>query len=1098
MNQRRAGAGFTRPLATLLALAFPLTAIPALAAPTAAAAAEAPASSADGASPPAASEAEAFALARTSGKRVEIIDRRTEYSETYATPDGSLAQRQFTLPAWTRQDATWRKTDPTVTTHEDGSLGPTAAFGITFSRGGDGPLVAMEKGGKKLALTWPGRLPEPVVGGNTALYKSVLPGVDLKLIAEVNGFAEHLIVNTPEAAANPALKAIKLGITTDGVTLDDDATDKLIAKDASGQVVFSAPRPEMWEQPVAKAAEPTAPAKSARAMSAMTLKSTSAVKVEAPEPQHAPVAADVTGSTLTLTPDAALLASATQFPLVIDPVFTGGNREKWAVVYSATPDADYPNGAGWRSDNPADEPRVGYNGTGDTQSFFNMNISGLQGATVGNVTFAVEQTHSWGCDAGAAGPTELWTARDISTTPTWRNRNSYLTAKIAQGNFAHGNPTFCPGVEGYDFTSSALTSYVQDGANHGWNQLAFALRVPDSYLGNKNSYKRLRNNPVLEFTYNFKPEVTGSAAFEGTWTPAGFGNKAVPCGSTIGNSGLALTAVLKDKDGGTVTPEFVVTTATGTAVPVSNVTKVASGGTATATVLAKNLTNGTYRWKVRAKDGEGPDSPYTGDCAFTVDKIGPTSPVTVTREDGTALTTHQARTKLRLKVKNPAGDLAGFCWAMDHPVAIHGDRCFDSNWVPVTAGTKDAILEVVPTGSPESRLHVLAFDQAGNHSPVDGDVDTTILKTTQASYVYPAGKNPLNGEAKDLLGDLNGDGHTDMLATDTDTRLLFYPGDGTGQFQSTTLAGMGGWGGALLAHGGDFSNFLSPTAAPDGYEDILARLSNNKLYLYPGNGQGGAWYWARREIAPPSDLGDPATAGNGWGRIRQVVMPGDMDQRTDAGFANGSDMLTLECIDEQCSNARLRLYPGRTVEGGGANQATPFQVQSGTNIIGAGGWHNYTIMAPGDLNGDGIKDLLARNKVDGNLYLYPGQFTNGVYGLGTRTVYGTGGWQPGFRPLITSSGNAQGTVLNKTFDDDGTLIPYREYQPKTGDERGDLWATTPADANYTIHYDDGTGTTASTTCPTGCLLFYPGGATTHRQPLKAGNGGWHSSITSLS
>ncbi|WP_148639862.1 hypothetical protein [Streptomyces sp. Mg1] len=1092
MNQRRAGVGLTRPLATFLALAFPLAAVPALGAPTAAA--HQATSGAGGATPLVASEAEAFRLARTSGKRIEIIDRRTEYSETYANPDGSLSQRQFTFPVWTRQDATWRRTDSTVTRHADGTLGPTAAFGITFSRGGDAPLVVMEKAGKKLALNWPGRLPEPVVGGNTALYKSVLPGVDLKLIAEVNGFAQHLIVNTPEAAANPALKSIKLGITTDGVTLDDDANDNLLAKDASGQVVFSAPRPKMWEQPTGSAAEPSAE------KSGMAPMSLSSVAGQGQEARQAPVAADVTGGTLTLTPDAALLASATQFPLVIDPPFTGGKREKWAVVYSDTPSADYPNGSGWRSDNPADEPRVGYNGTGNTQSFFSMNISGLQGATVSKVTFAVEQTHSYGCDAAAAGPTELWTSRDISTTPTWNTRNNYLVTKLAQGNFAHGNARYCPGVEGYDFTSDALTSYVQDGANHGMNQIGFALRVPDSYLGNKNSFKRLRNNPVLQFDYNFKPEITGGGAFEGTWSPGGDGNKPVPCGSTIGNSGLALTAVLQDRDGGTVTPEFVVTNAAGTSVPVSNSTTVASGGTASATVLAKNLTNGTYRWKVRAKDGEGPDSPFTDECSFTVDKIGPTNPATVTREDGSALTTHQARTTLRLKVKNDAGDLAGFCWAMDHPVSIDGSRCYEDNWVPVDPGNKEAILQVVPTGYPHSSLHVLAYDKAGNHSPVDGDIDTTVVKTVKASFVQQAGTNPRTNRAKqDLPGDLTGDGYTDMLATDTDAKLRLYPGDGTGNVQSMNVVGNSGWTGALLAHGGDFTSLTDADGVPDGYEDIVARLSNNKLYLYPGNGQGAAWYWMRRELAAPGNLGDTnEDPRNGWGRIRQIVMPGDMDQRTDAGFVDGSDMLMRECFDERCGNSRLRLYSGRTVDGKGADQEAPFQLDDSANIIGATGWNDYTILAAGDQNGDGIKDVLARNKVDGNLYLYPGQFVGGVYTLGDRTVYGPGGWQASSRPLITSSGNAQGAVVSKTFDDDGTLIPYREFQPKAGDERGDLWATTPADGNYTVSYDDGTGATATTTCPTGCLLFYPGGATTHRKPLKVGNSGWSYSITSLS
>ncbi|MFD7555501.1 FG-GAP repeat domain-containing protein [Streptomyces sp. NPDC059835] len=1090
MNHRRAGRGLTRPLAALLAMSFPLTVLSALAAP--AAAADEPATvSASDPGHPAASEVRAFNLAKTSGKGVEIIDRRTEYSETYALPDGNLTQRQSTLPIWTRHGSVWRRTDATVTRHDDGTLGPTSSFGIAFSQGGDGPLVAMDRSGKKLALTWPGRLPEPVVEGNTALYKSVLPGVDLKLIAEVNGFAQHLLVTTPEAAANPALKTIKLGVTSDGVTLDDDAADRLLAKDAAGNVVFSAPKPKMWEQPT----EPQSPAPTVKTASAATSFSSVALaaNTEAPDLQHAPVAADVTGNTLTLTPDPALLASADQFPLVIDPVFTGGYTEKWATVYSATPDADYPWGSGWNSSNPPDEPRVGYNGSGDTQSFFAMNTNGLKGSTILDATFAVEQTHSYGCDASAAGPTELWTAKDITTTPTWNTRNNYWGHWLASGNFAHGNPTYCPGVEGYDFKSSGLTAYVQEGADKGWDPLVFGLRVPNSYLGNINSFKRLRNNPVLEITYNFPPSVYTAGAFEGSWAPDGEGNKPVPCGATIGNSGLALTATLLDWDGGTVTPEFVVTKSGGASVPVSNVTTVPNGGTATATVLAANLATGSYTWKVRAKDGEGPDSAFTADCAFTVDKTGP-APVTVTKENGTTLTgyTHQARTPLRIKLKNPATDLAGFCYSLDRPLSVSGAPCSWNTWVPLVSGATETVIEVVPTGVPQSTLNVIAYDKAGNHSSTDGAADTTVIKTSPSSFVYPAGQSPLIKTAtKDLHGDLNGDGFTDILATESNG-LRFYAGDGTGKVKTAQSIGTGGWGDALIAHGGDYANLTSPTLPPDGYEDSIVRLNNNKLYVYPGNGLGRIWYPTRHELAPPSDLGPM-----GWGRFQQIIAPGDIDQRTDTGFQKGNDLVAIECVDDACASARLRIYSGRTSPGGLSDQTEPFEVQE-AGFTSYSTWKNYTILGIGDQNGDGVKDLLSRSKIDGNLYLYPGQIgTDGKYSLAGRTLYGTGGWEPATRPLITTNGNAQGTVVNKTADDDGTLIPYREFQPKIGDAQGDLWASTPADPNYVVAYEDAAGTPQTTTCPSGCLLFYPGTPTTHRKPLLVGTSGWATTITGL-
>ncbi|MFJ7269961.1 hypothetical protein ACIQV3_25560 [Streptomyces sp. NPDC099050] len=588
-----------------------------------------------------------------------------------------------------------------------------------------------------------------------------------------------------------------------------------------------------------------------------------------------------------------------------------------------------------------------------------------------------------------------------------------------------------------------------------------------------------------------KPEVTGAGAFEGNWAPSAEGNKPVPCNGLMGNSGLALTAGLRDNDGGTVTPQFVVTTAAGAAVPVSDVTTVPSGGTATAKVLARNLPTGSYKWKVRAKDQEGAYSAYTAACAFNVDAKAPTNPVTVTKEDGGALTTQQARTKVRLKFKNTATDLAGFCWSMDRLISVSSTPCAADHWIPLAQGATEAVVEVSPTGRPQSILYALAFDKAGNHSPTGGGVDATVLKTSPASFVYPAGQTPLNRTVTDLLGDLNGDGFVDLLGPEADGGLRFYAGNGAGRVRPRVVA-ESGWQGALIAHGGDFAGFTGPTAAPDGYEDVIARLSDKKLYLYPGNGLGDPSYATRRELAPPPGLGS-----TGWGRLQQIIAPGDLDQRTGDGFRKGNDLAVVECVDDACSAARLRVYSGRTLSDGSADQTEPFDFRSPA-FTGGTSWKNYTILGIGDQNGDGVKDILARNKSDGKLYLYAGRIAaDGTFGLAPRAAYATGGWLPADRPLIVSRGNAQGTVVGETITSDGQVIKYDQFQPKAGDERGDVWATTPADPTRVVNYVDGAGKAATTTCPTGCLLFYPGGPTSLKAPLLAGASGWATSVTSL-
>lgn len=100
---------------------------------------------------------------------------------------------------------------------------------------------------------------------------------------------------------------------------------------------------------------------------------------------------------------------------------------------------------------------------------------------------------------------------------------------------------------------------------------------------------------------------------------------------------------------------------------------------------------------------------------------------------------------------------------------------------------------------------------------------------------------------------------------------------------------------------------------------------------------------------------------------------------------------------------------------------------------------------------------------------------------------------------MTSPGNAQGTVGTATYTDSdtGTTTTFHQFQPTPGEAYGDLWATTPASSSYIVNYTDANGSAQSPTCPTGCLLFYPGGPTTHRTPHLAGVGAWDTTITGI-
>ncbi|MFG3295570.1 hypothetical protein ACGF3G_43070 [Streptomyces sp. NPDC048179] len=110
------------------------------------------------------SEAQAAsAQAAESGEQVEVVGQRTEYSTTYANPDGlTFKLVQSASPVRARlADGSWAAPDATLERRADGSIGPKAAvLGISLSDGGDGDaLVKLSKGGASLSLGWPGRLP---------------------------------------------------------------------------------------------------------------------------------------------------------------------------------------------------------------------------------------------------------------------------------------------------------------------------------------------------------------------------------------------------------------------------------------------------------------------------------------------------------------------------------------------------------------------------------------------------------------------------------------------------------------------------------------------------------------------------------------------------------------------------------------------------------------------------------------------------------------------------------------------------------------------------------------------------------------------------
>ncbi len=166
--------GFVGLLSALLVAPTPRSAVAAAVAPVAAA-----------------TEASALAAAAASGEPVEVSAKTTETQRTLANPDGSLTLEQSVAPVRVRRDKGWVPVDTNLLRRPDGTVAPAATVvDVVFSGGGSQtPMAQVGRGGTTVALGWSSALPTPALSGDTATYAEVLPGVDLKLRAQADGFA---------------------------------------------------------------------------------------------------------------------------------------------------------------------------------------------------------------------------------------------------------------------------------------------------------------------------------------------------------------------------------------------------------------------------------------------------------------------------------------------------------------------------------------------------------------------------------------------------------------------------------------------------------------------------------------------------------------------------------------------------------------------------------------------------------------------------------------------------------------------------------------------------------------------------------------------
>jgi len=938
------GSVFSRPIfriAVVGVLVVPLVGVEASGAAAIAPGASEPAPAAPEALPDEKSASEA---AQRFGVQVEVLAKRGETSEVKANPDGTFTWYEHLRPIWARSaDGGWARPDATLHRTADGSVVPTAStFPMSFSGGGDAPLATVARNGTELRLGWPGRLPSPVLSGSTAIYQEVLPGVDLRIDAAVDGFSHAFVVKNRAAAANPALRTIKLTTRTKGLNLHvDSATGAVSARDAAGRIVLGGATPLMWDA-TGTAADPARIARDIIDTRVAGLPATQAGAGEMPTRQS-PLRARVRPGELELVTDPALLTGPdVKYPVIVDPSWSGW-RNHWTLLWKEFGGTSYYDTLSVTTgDSTYGVFRAGHqSGFGDgistVRAAVELDTSGVRGKHILSANFRVYQTWaSKGCGNGpeAGAPVDVWHINAISSgtvwNTAWNSNGSGWVANLGGDNKSvrrvDSTGGCAPNYIRFDVTGRIATNAGNTWCSGGCSAITLGLRAESET--NQYSWKRYQvisnrtdtRNPVLEIDYNTVPGMpTAQSTNSDSRCVLGAGRP------YLGDTTPTFAATMHDGDD-SVRAVFEWSKVDGT-----------SAGSLTTGVVGDNapvshtptLTAGNWRWRVYATDGVD-NSGATEYCEFTIEPpgVGTSPPLpTVTSDDfvyddfGPRLVGEPGMFHF-----SPGG-------ATDVVAYRYGFRN-DALTMTVRArpdGTADAPITMWHDNP--AQLWVQSIDRAGNASiGTDGTPATGM-----ALYLFQAIGNA--GPFPHRDSDLNGDGYGDLIVMQnaggnrTQFWSFFGKSDGT-LLEPVNVFDAPGFDPTKLKTAiGDFDG--------DGKADVAALRNEGSgrstlhILRSDGNALTGFPVW------------DSATAGGGmaWDWTQARVVAGNVT-------GTGSDQLDDIVVAYPLSTASWQLRVFRSTSTPTAlSFATPTVWQTMTSDL------NKITVHAGDFNGDGRTDV---------------------------------------------------------------------------------------------------------------------------------------------
>ncbi|MBP2323727.1 hypothetical protein JOF56_004112 [Kibdelosporangium banguiense] len=635
---------------------------------------------------------------------VELTELGSETTRVFQNPSGTRTVEEFARPFRARTADGWKPVDTTLVRDADGTVRPRVTpVTVQLSGGGTGALATLKRDGKELSLAWPNALPQPELDGDTATYPEVLPGVDLRVKADVDGFAQVLVVHNAEAAANPALKEITYRTSGTGLQIKAGEGGTTTAVDKDGAAMFVSGRPTMWQSPEA------------------TARSAVPSQEWQQEIDHRPMDLRVGENELTVVPDAQMLASPdTNFPVYIDPSYTA-TQYRWTSVNGLDANEDY-----WTKQR--DVMRVGYqpyeSPTSRYRTFMQFNTAPFAGGRILKTYLGITLDHSGSC---GATPVDLWHTKaiDPAVTTTWNTTTpSYWLTKLdtrsGNANEGGGCGTTQPDKP-MEFGSTAFTTLVQTTATNKTGTLTFGLRAPNESDGGQ--WKKFHPATAkLTVEYNIAPRA-----------PLNFNTvPPTPCGTATAPTALntanpTFSSIASDPDNDNVRGQLEILDGN-TVIKTMDGPTIRSGGAFSWSpvptgVLPEDQPAKVFNYRSRIRD-DGLASPDSARCYFTVDRTRPGLPV-ITSADFPDYSAVRSVGELGTVTFTRAAvdtDIAGFRYGFQQ------DKT--TMWVAADANGSATVPVTLWDDNSTRPLYVRAVDRAGNISPA-GPVWTLTANSRQ-------------------------------------------------------------------------------------------------------------------------------------------------------------------------------------------------------------------------------------------------------------------------------------------------------------------------------------------------------------------------------